>query len=1034
MSSPQLIASSSRTGSEAGGGSDEDMDWEEVSVPHAELSTPAKSVSDYDLQTSGPMTGPALKSGVETIEITLKRVAKKDDTKRKKQAEQIAELRALRLTCHKIHTVALLANAIIRNKLLNDPLLHARLLSLTPIHLQTSFDMITKKRHPEAAKRGRLFESSMMRLTQWWYEEFFTIEGFGHIKSRTFDEVQKILLDSRGSDEPLQLSDLEDDESEVVRSSKSLMKHALKCRGSRDVSSQLFTALCRALGIPARLVVSLQSVPWQAGTGKLKSTKKKNSRKGKEKAGIPSNSEAQGSNLENEDVEDDDMEEIQIPDFRDEKDVFPGEGQSLSSGMSTPSIKGKEKMLPKNVIKLRKSKSTGQKLGSSSSSRHSTPARPIGGYPPVFWTEVYSKPDGRWMPVDPTRYIVNKRKTFEPPQHDRNNRMVYVIAVEEDGYCRDVTARYARDYGTKTSKAQLGGKGRKEWWESVMSLVTRPYRLLRDDAEDEEFEYNKYIEGMPTSVAGFKNHPLYVLEQHLKREEVIDPKVEVGKFRGEPVYPRSNVVQLKTAENWIRVGRRVKEGVQAMKWVKQRAVTIHRRRAMELAQQEGDEMLQGLYSEAQTEIYVPDPVVDGIVPKNEFGNIDLYTPSMLPKGAAHIPYKGAAKIAKKLGFDYAEAVTNFEFKKGRAFPVLSGIVVAAENEEILLEAYWEAEREAEEKEQIKRRERVIKRWTRLINGLRIRQRLQEQYANGGEPSTSGLWHENGEMAAEIQKAEIEQPGGFLTEADAVVQPFHLPRFEHGAYEPELEVGTAAERDEAHDKLTTGEAVDLQVSAQPPKDSNLGGYLVEEGEDDDLEEILPVSDGQTITSTAVRTPKSMRELAEESATQQMGTDTTEYNGGLVQMPADTGEKPPALIGQDNVRNQRPVRTRNSNSSTPSTRRNSMRSVVKTSKRRNSGRKRNTTSSSALSSPSSGRDDNLDNEDLGNSWEESDDDIGNSRQRRTGSSKSILKRKRTELASTVPPPSTRVLRTRVPKTAEQVKVEKEVEAAYRKAIAQ
>lgn len=51
-----------------------------------------------------------------------------------------------------------------------------------------------------------------------------------------------------------------------------------------------------------------------------------------------------------------------------------------------------------------------------------------------------------------------------------------------------------------------------------------------------------------------------------------------------------------------------------MKWVKQRAVTIHRRRAMELAQQEGDEMLQGLYSEAQTEMYMPDPVIDVGVP------------------------------------------------------------------------------------------------------------------------------------------------------------------------------------------------------------------------------------------------------------------------------------------------------------------------------------------------------------------------------------------------------------------------------------
>ena len=101
-----------------------------------------------------------------------------------------------------------------------------------------------------------------------------------------------------------------------------------------------------------------------------------------------------------------------------------------------------------------------------------------------------------------------------------------------------------------------------------------------------------------------------MLEQHLKREEVIFPRKEIGKFRGEPVFPRANVLPLKTAENWMRIGRRVKEGVQPMKWVKQRAVTIHRKRAMEAAQQEGEEMLQGLYSLAQTELYVPEPIVD----------------------------------------------------------------------------------------------------------------------------------------------------------------------------------------------------------------------------------------------------------------------------------------------------------------------------------------------------------------------------------------------------------------------------------------
>ena len=74
--------------------------------------------------------------------------------------------------------------------------------------------------------------------------------------------------------------------------------------------------------------------------------------------------------------------------------------------------------------------------------------------------------------------------------------------------------------------------------------------------------------------------------------------------------------------------------------------------------------------------------MQGQIPKNNFGNIDLYTSSMLPAGAAYIPRaphirypacsplrlihslpllctdKGAAKVARQLGFDYAEAVVS----------------------------------------------------------------------------------------------------------------------------------------------------------------------------------------------------------------------------------------------------------------------------------------------------------------------------------------------------------------------------------------
>jgi xeroderma pigmentosum group C-complementing protein len=124
----------------------------------------------------------------------------------------------------------------------------------------------------------------------------------------------------------------------------------------------------------------------------------------------------------------------------------------------------------------------------------------------------------------------------------------------------------------------------------------------------------------------------YVLTRHLKQNQVIDPPPpdtkELGKFRGESVYPRSSVVSLKTAENWMRSeGRTVKAGSQALKLVKIRAGTVGRMRELEVLKDElrdagelsaglpngaapGGEVMQGLYSRKQTELYKPDPVVN----------------------------------------------------------------------------------------------------------------------------------------------------------------------------------------------------------------------------------------------------------------------------------------------------------------------------------------------------------------------------------------------------------------------------------------
>lgn len=211
----------------------------------------------------------------------------------------------------------------------------ARLLSLTPLHLHNGFALIHKSRVPDQNKRGRLFEATITRLVEWWTGTFFSVLPTGHIKNRTFDENERDLA-LRGN---AIFEDEESDDGERIRSPNSLMKHALMQSGSRDTSAQLFTALCRALDIPARLVVSLQSIPWQSSVGKSKSADKDRGQKGKQRA------------------RDTDVL-LQDNDFEGAKEVnsqspaeTPGD---LSPGEASAQAKGKGKAQP--VIKLRKPK------------------------------------------------------------------------------------------------------------------------------------------------------------------------------------------------------------------------------------------------------------------------------------------------------------------------------------------------------------------------------------------------------------------------------------------------------------------------------------------------------------------------------------------------------------------------------------------------------------------------------------------------------------------------------------------------------
>ncbi|TIA90880.1 hypothetical protein E3P81_02336 [Wallemia ichthyophaga] len=691
------------------------------------------------------------------LQITLdnaavKRPEKKDSKPRK--AGPSPEERAARLASHKIHVIALVANAKHRNKLLNDELLHARMLSLVPMHCQLAFSSLTPSNVPDPIERSRLFDKALKRLLDWWRSSFDIDYNLKTLLTTPYAQTNDELNKKRKAKGTVD----DNDQYEVIRSEKSLQKRALQMKGSRDMSAQLFTALCRALNVPARLVTSLQAVPYR-----LQSQ--------------PTNTVV---SLDSDDSDTQPPTERFMTWKERQRSGFKGDDEAFIRGEAVSADRAPPQ------VKLSSHRRRKPKKGSKQDEFDVQS-------PPIFWTEVFSRPDGRWIVVDPIRSLIRTkaRNMMDPQSAYKYNKMTYVVAFEEDGYGKDVTPRYAKQYGTRTVKQRPPSTKSKngDWWESVAATFQRPYRLARDDVEDAELHQAQFSEPMPQSMQGFKDHPVYVLERHLKREEVVNPPREVGRFKGEVVYPRANVQLLKTSENWLRQGRIVVEGAQPLKRVKQRAVTIGRRRVQEAAAQAGEEeIMQGLYSRPQTELYRAPPVVGGKVPKNKFGNIDLYTPTMLPEGAAHLPQKGVGKIAKKLGVDYGEAVTGFEFRQRRANPVISGIVIDATYKETVMDAFEEWQSQQAEKEHEKMVRDVYKQWQKVVQGLRIRERLKEYRGNdqqpheevaGGaaNPGTDATSHQNALPANELQ-GEIKkyQPGTYEQSLDTITKAQRaLPR-------------------------------------------------------------------------------------------------------------------------------------------------------------------------------------------------------------------------------------------------------------------
>ncbi|KAL8674219.1 MAG: hypothetical protein Q9168_001387 [Polycauliona sp. 1 TL-2023] len=536
---------------------------------------------------------------------------------------------------------------------------------------------------------------------------------------------------------------------------------AKKCVGSRDVGVQLFVALLRGLGLEVRLVASLQPIGFGWNKNEEANPKKK-------RVNIRATGDIQSS-----------------PDIKSKGKTKKPKSKSVPQ----------DSAVKKKSSAAKGGKNTPIDLSDASSSELSsvlsdddesvvdvtpdTPQkRPNMPYDrdlvfPTYWAEVISPITNEVYPVDPfvlTPAVATNPEhlsAFEPrgAKADKAKQVfAYVIAYSPDGSAKDVTTRYLKKHmwpgrtkGVRFPVERVpiyNGKGKikhheeYDWFKTVMSGYTRPdnMRTAVDDIEEAkdlkavkpEKKEAKANEG---TLQFYKTSADYVLERHLRREEAIIPNAEPVKTftsgkgddtKEEPVFLRKDVLVCRTGESWHKEGRQIKPHQQPMKMVPIRAVTLTRKREVQEAERDGGEKLkQGLYAWDQTEWIIPPPIIDGVIPKNAYGNMDCFVPTMVPDGAVHIPLRSTGKICKRLNIDYAEAVTGFEFGKQRAVPVITGVVVAKEYGDMVMEEWEKDEEERQIKEEGKREKAVLGMWRKLLMGLRIVERVRDEYGQEG---------------------------------------------------------------------------------------------------------------------------------------------------------------------------------------------------------------------------------------------------------------------------------------------------------------
>ncbi|ROT42905.1 Rad4-domain-containing protein [Sodiomyces alkalinus F11] len=764
------------------GDEDDDPEFEDVAPPAVLTSQPPAITGDLELtlhrDTRISLTNPfGNKKGPSKIE------------------------RKIRNATHCVHVQFLLWHNAIRNAWVCDPEVQAIMMSHVPPRLFDEADrwrqasgLEPKKNTPKDPKgkraaRQRTYKSHgtegardwgsaadkleegavdmshgdplfrlVKALAAWWKQRFrITAPGLrkcGYMSLERLDRLTKAW--ANGNDDIYV-------HGERIRHLDEFRQCAISCSGSRDVGSQLFTALLRALGMEARMVASLQPL----GFGWTKA----------EEADAEKDTSTLGA-VQRSKMGDTEVSESMESAYMSRASTAPGTPINRSGAGAGRKTRAAQASRSEELALEYPDSDEDAIIDAEVSARKDASESKTfdrGLEFPHYWTEVLSPVTNTYLPVDPIvkKVVATNRELVESlePRGGKADKakqvMAYVVGFSPDGTAKDVTVRYlkrkmlpGRTKGMRMPVEKVPvynrhGKVKRheeyDWFKTVMNNYVRGGRKHPVTEVDETEDTTdlkptrpekKEVKDGEETLQYYKQSKEFCLERHLKREEALVPtakpvKIFRNKGKGkegasteEPVYLRKDVVTVKSAETWHKQGRAPLAGQEPLKRVPYRAATTNRRR--EIAEAEaisGEKVLQGLYSFDQTDWIIPAPIQNGIIPKNEYGNIDLFVEHMCPEGAVHVPFRGVVKVCKRLQIDYAEAVVDFEFGHRMAVPVIQGAVIAEEYYDRVMEELRKDEAERARKEDEKKRKEVLRLWSKFIKGLRIVERIRQEYGH-----------------------------------------------------------------------------------------------------------------------------------------------------------------------------------------------------------------------------------------------------------------------------------------------------------------